>query len=326
MVNIKAASLWFLLVMSFQVKAQQSIDNFLTDVLSVKDFKLNTSLSDLKKNGNTKDHFFVFEKEDNSILVQLKKSSINLLGLQSIEMVNLIFIDEKLNYIDFDILGNPANGIYEKTFENFKTRYGVPVTSSVVDNPFKKYTWTTSKSKLTLRPNMNRSFSIIFSNNIQSQKPLWIYNSRSGKGRGEIQLKLAYFEKLLNSNLTISAFEKYLPSWKSEGELNHIEYDFNPKTKAQDIPQYRLQYQLGNCGIEIKTADTTSKVITDYSVRNLDDPKIIATFKEDLKNLEYIKDPDIGSFTSSFYANKQKKINVIVDDGTRFRISVFRDH
>jgi len=241
-------------------------------------------------------------------------------------MVNLIFKDDKLNYIDFDVLGDPANGIYEKVFENFKARYGVPLISSVENNQLKKYTWTTRSNKLMLRPNMNRSFSIVFAKNVPEQKPLWIYTNRSGHGQGLLQLNLAYFEKLVNSNLTISAFEKYLPSWTTEGVLNHVEYKFNHKTKQMDgTPFYRMSYKFIGYNIEIRTDDTVSKIIEDYKINNINNPQIIVKFKDDIRKMNYQIDPSVTTDKYHFYINQQKNVAAILDEQDGFSIHIGKD-
>lgn len=310
-----------LLLPIFQVKAQNHINTFLTD-LSIKDFKLNSTLVDIQKNKRINSGLTFFAKEDNVSMYILKDQKINLFDLGTTEAF-LNFENGKLKKMSFEVLGDLDDGIFERMHKLFESKYGKPVSLPTKNNLYKIHVWKEGDNELILKP-LKISFMIIFKQEEPANKnKYWIYKSRKGKGENLVQLNLNSWGELVNSKLTINEFEKYLPEWESTGTHNHIQFGFNEKTKKMDVPEFLIDYKLNNYNIEITTADTVSKIIADYKFFNIKNPFLINNIENSLIASNYRLDRKNDISGATFYRNDLKKTTVVIfqdDNEISFKI------
>jgi hypothetical protein len=299
----------FALIIVLQAKAQKHINSFLSD-LGISDYKLNSTLNEFKKNKKL-NHLGFVAREDSRSSYLLNNQKINFFDVSDVDEAFLDFEGDKLKEVGFEVLGDLDDGKFEQTYQMLILKYGDPVTSYPVKNSsYKTYIWSQGENRLILRP-LKISFLVKFGEQ-PSLNNHWIYKERKGKGKAIVQLTLQNWEKLINSNLNISAFEKYLPEWQSTGDENHIKYDFNMKTAELDVPQFSLTYHLKDYDIQITTKDTISKAIKEYRILNIKDQSRSKSLVSDIIKSGYKIDKDIEFYQSDFYLNKYKQIAIEV--------------
>jgi hypothetical protein len=288
--------------------------------MGIKDFKINSSLKDLEKNKNLTGSLSFFARRDDESMYLYKNNHLDLKSSSLLIDATFIFKNDTLKRLEFEKIGDSSNGDFQKAYNDLSSKYGTPISFPGKNLLYKEYAWLYKDLILRLKP-LKFSFLLIYGKK-PTVKHDWVYSDRKGKGNNSVRIDLDYWEKLVNSNLTISLFEKDLPEWKTIGDNNHVDYDLNFKTRKRDIPQFSITYKLNNYDIEI-TADTSSKIIEDYQFSKIRDPIVLKNIKNSLIKLGYKRDEDVKTDNTVFYLNKAKKIDVMViqkTDGFDFKI------
>ena len=277
-------------------------------------------MTDIKKNRKINDNLHFVGKLDNGNSYVLANQKIKLFDLATTDIAFLTFENDKLSKISFELIGDLDDG-FEKMHKLFESKYGKATSLPSKNDSYKIYVWKEGNEELILKP-LKISFMIIF----EEQEPssnYWIYKARKGKGKNLVQLNINNWEKLISSKLTISEFEKYLPEWESTGTHNHIDFGFNKKTKKLDVPEFLIDYKLNDYNIKITTADTASKIITDYEFFNIKNPFTMKNIKNSLTASNYKLDRKVEIVRTSFYYNDLKKTTIMIsedDKGISFKI------
>ncbi len=306
--------LCLLLIPQVKAQKQKDISNFLLD-MGIKDFKINSSIKDLEKKGNLA--FLSRLDDESTYLVKTAYSN------ASINSATLVACNGALKRVAFERIGNLRSGAFERLRTDLISKYGKPLSIPSKDSSENRYEWRHKNLELILRRH-TFSFIVIFGE-APAVKHLWIYKDRKGKGKNTVQLNPDSWEKLINSNLTVAAFEKCLPNWQTTGNKNHIQFDLNSKTRKFDIPQFSLIYKLNDCDIEI-SADTTSKTISSYKFSKIHNPMVIYEIKKELMNSGYKIDKNPKRDNVIFYSNRPKKITIIMSqDDDDFDFYIYRD-
>lgn len=305
--------------------AQKQSDHFLADVFAVR-FKINTPLKDIQNNKEFAENLSFRYKMDNSATYRLVGQQINLPGLHSLDRfafdtLELIFENNKLHDVWLDIPREFKDRMFTKTCGQFNAKYGrAEIVNQKMSN-YKKYVWNLGTNKIELAPIVD-GLVIHYGSKLSDKKIGWIYSDRKGEGNGTIQLNLHYFEKLLGEKLTVSSFEKVLPHWETSGVLNHVAYDLNFRTLNADRATFSVTYSLSNYNLEVRTVDTTSKVINEFTLDKIKDANVWSQFEKDLVNSHYVMGPKIKYLRNITYGNHKFMVFLDKEDS---RISIEND-
>jgi len=289
---IKTIYLFFAVLITLHASAQKHTSSFLGNMFLINSFKINSTLEDVQKDKNTAVNLSFLEREDDNYYYVLANQQINLPGMKVLDKLSfntplLIFQNNKLNSVELNVPDRFISDNLNKTREQFDKEYGKSISYPEKESIYRKYIWDMGDYELIIDHHLDSAFTIHYGTKKTFIEKQWIYADRKGQGNGTIQLSLPYFEKLLESNLSVGSFEKYLPQWSSNGASNHVRYDYDLKTFKGKIPRFMITYNLRNCNITIETTDTTSKLISDYIIEEIKDIKLSNEFKKDLENFNY---------------------------------------
>jgi len=300
------------------IKAQQQPDHFLNEIFSINSFKLNSPLEEIQKHKDIAKNLSFFYKEDNSSVYFLADQKVNLPGLKvldklAFDTLELTFENNKLHDVRVNVPARFKDQIFIKTINQFNFEYGNASILAAKRRSNKKYVWDLGVNEIIITIYQD-SFGIDYMSKKKStREKSWIYSFRKGKGKGTIKLTLPYFEQLIKSGLTVTSFEKLLPSWETTGLLNHVRYEYNFKFDTDKGPVYSITYSLANYNISITTIDTTSKIITSCSLEKVKDVHVWEAFELGLKNSHYKIRPRVRYSMGDSYTNREKHTMVIFD-------------
>jgi len=174
---LKQAVMITLLTLSIiNINAQGKLNEFLADELSIKDYKLNTTLSEFKKIKRLNDNLSIGMYEYNTATFILKNQNINFLGLVYLDKVILGFDNNKLNSAVFEVEWNLVDIRFEKTYDILRAKYGEPISHSNKNSSYKTYVWDDGVSNILLK-HLKTSFLINYSRRTLPNN-LWIYKNR----------------------------------------------------------------------------------------------------------------------------------------------------
>lgn len=325
MVKNSTILLLFMTAIIVQTNAQKRTDNFLKDMFSINNFNINSTFKEVSKESG--EDLRPFYKEDYKNIYHLINHTVNLPGFKFIDRVtidtlDLTFEDNQLHDVDLIVRNHLSDGVFEKTRKLLDDKYGKSTISLAKHSNYKKYTWNLGSKECSLDPSWNKGFIIRYGDKFSRKRNDWIYRDRKGNGNGTIQPDLLYFEKLLNSNLTLSALEKDLPHWETTGLENHIEYEFDFKKRVDNSPHFSITYNLNDYDLLAKTIDTTSNVISELGITKIKDVKIVIALKKDLEKQNYVI--RYSSDNAVFY--KKEYISVFLSkDNSIIDISNFKN-
>jgi hypothetical protein len=319
MLRISAATLFVAVTLLATIaNAQKPVDDFFAEMFSIKSVKIGSTLEDLKKNKDSTEKLSFRYQMDNRNIYDLTNLPINLPGLKPLDRLmfdtlELTFEDNKLHDLELYVPGSFRDEIFDKTCKKFDTKYGEPTVVTEKGNSYKRFIWNLGTNELFLKPYADKSFLLYYGSKIAKKKTGWVYTTRRGKGDGTLQLNLGYFEKLLQSNLSVESFEKRLPQWKTSGDLNHVRYELNFKTMADNCPNFDITYTTHDYDLEVKTFDTVSKIISEVTLKKIKQANTWELFERDLKNLNYTIRPRRYKIEDPSYVNDKKDIMVILN-------------
>jgi len=303
----RTLSIFLLVLLTTAAKAQQQSDRFLSDVFGIKTFKMNSTLQDIQNNKEIAGNLSFSYKIDNEVIYLLADQQVNLPGLKPIEglelnKLGLIFENNKLHDVDLNIPVRFMEQVFKKTCDQFSAKYGHFVIVDKKNSNYKKYAWNLGTNELVLET-YPKALVIHYASKISDKKNSWIYADRKGKGDGSIQIGLPYIEKLLKSNLTVASFEKLLPQWETMGVSNHVRYGVNFKNMIDNSPLFEVTYYLNNYDITVQTIDTTSNIISEFTLEKIKDTTVWVRFKKDMDNSGYKIRPKRKYDEGSSYSN-----------------------
>jgi hypothetical protein len=290
MVKNSTILLLFMTAIIVQTNAQKRTDNFLKDMFSINNFNINSTFKEVSKESG--EDLRPFYKEDYKNIYHLINHTVNLPGFKFIDRVtidtlDLTFEDDELHDVDLIVRGHLSDGVFDKTRKLLDEKYGKSIGSQASHSNYKKYTWNLGAKQCSLDPSWNKGFIIRYGSKVSRKRNDWVYKDRKGKGNGTLQPNLSYFEKLLNSDLTLSALEKNLPQWETTGLENHILYQFDFKKRVDNSPHFSIIYKLNDYDLKVETIDTTANIISELGIRKTKDINIVAAFKKDLEKQNY---------------------------------------
>jgi hypothetical protein len=307
--------IFLLVLLTTGAKAQQRADRFLADMFGINNFKINSTLQDIQNDKEVGGNLSFRHKIDNEAIYFLADQQVNLPGLKPLDRLEfnklgLTFENNKLRDVELYVPVRFMELVFEKTCDQFNAKYGHFVIVDKKNSSYKKYVWNLGTNELVI-DTYAKSFVVHYASKVSDKKNGWIYADRKGKGDGSLQPNLPYCEKLLKSNLTVTCFEKLLPQWETMGVSNHVRYEFNFKTMIDNSPCFYITYSLNNYDITVKTDDTTSKIISNFTLEKIKDANVWAQFEKDLNNLNYKLRPKQEKFDSDSYTDG--KFLVILD-------------
>ncbi len=314
--------LFFEMLVSFKADAQKKrFADFFNDILAIKEFKINSTLTDVKNQKAIGHNLSMFSKENEQSTYFTKDENIVLNGIGSFDDATLMFENDKLSNITLELIDEGFGWQYKQAYQKFKAFYGEPETKPSKTNPaYSVYTWHEGDIELKLRP-LKISFLISYGRKIE-QKKYWVQKDRKGKGNGSIQLSLISLEKLATTSLTVPEFESYLTEWKTVGANNRALVGLAVKENFIIPPEFDITYQLNDFNITVNVRDTTKKIIGDYEFNKIKNASLITALKKNLLASDYKIKKDQRDPKGDIYINRTKGIGVIIDNENK-SVSIF---
>jgi hypothetical protein len=145
----------FILLLTLNVKAQNHISGFLSD-LSIKDFKLNSTLSELKKNEKLNENLIFHSKNGDISRYMVFEKNHEIFGTSNdFYGANFFFIHDTLVRIEFMNFNDPNGGEqrFEKVRNELKYKYGNPTrVASKKNKLYYTYQWRSKDNYLIAMP------------------------------------------------------------------------------------------------------------------------------------------------------------------------------
>ena len=156
-----------LLLTILQLKAQNHIDGFLHD-LSIENFKLNSTLNDLKKDEILNKNLVFYDKNGDISSYQLFKiNNVFITKTYGFEGARFYFKKDTLVRIEFSKFNDSDDKLFEKTYAQLKAKYGEShIRLSAKNKLYKSYEWRYKDDYLIAMP-LKTSFMIIYGNKFE---------------------------------------------------------------------------------------------------------------------------------------------------------------